>query len=367
MTAIGDATRRGYTEHSMLDNIGLIHMNGRVFDPLIGRFTSPDPIVSCLLTTQAWNRYSYVKNRPMMFTDPSGFIPEITVWGTAAFADDYEDFGGSFNLGGLSGGLFNAGNWSLPAQGRRIDEGPMDEVVVSGSRGDDERITLVSELVASDPFQLGRYGQISPQPVAEVMEEVVVQAERPKESGLDRGCYSNCMRPFNLGGGLLGGAIAGSAGGLAGAFVGAAVGLVGGIAEQASVHADSLGDPISSAAGNAAAAIGAGAAAGVGAAINGASAGQAGAIGAAGALSSGAGVGVEAAIAAGSSRGLGGLTALTPGARQAVTALARGGTIGGLGVAGMLVSGRIQEWGGNIVVRNAPNSRMLFSTVKFSI
>ncbi len=73
MTAIGDATRRGYTDHSMLDNIGLIHMNGRVMDPTIGRFVSPDPFIDGALDTQGWNRYAYVQNRPLALTDPSGF------------------------------------------------------------------------------------------------------------------------------------------------------------------------------------------------------------------------------------------------------------------------------------------------------
>jgi RHS repeat-associated protein len=73
LSAIGDATRRGYTEHSMLDNLGLIHMNGRVQDPELARFVSADPYIDGALDTQGWNRYSYVKNNPLTFTDPSGF------------------------------------------------------------------------------------------------------------------------------------------------------------------------------------------------------------------------------------------------------------------------------------------------------
>lgn len=75
MTAIGDATRRGYTDHSMLDNIGLIHMNGRVMDPVLGRFVSSDPFIDGFMNTQGWNRYSYLKNSPLALTDMSGFGP----------------------------------------------------------------------------------------------------------------------------------------------------------------------------------------------------------------------------------------------------------------------------------------------------
>jgi RHS repeat-associated protein len=55
--------------HSM----GLIHMNGRVQDAVIGRFLSPDPIVQFPFFSQSFNRYSYVLNNPLTFTDPSGF------------------------------------------------------------------------------------------------------------------------------------------------------------------------------------------------------------------------------------------------------------------------------------------------------
>ena len=57
----------------MLDNVGLIHMNGRVQDPVLGRFVSADPFITEPGNTQNFNRYSYVYNNPLAFTDPSGF------------------------------------------------------------------------------------------------------------------------------------------------------------------------------------------------------------------------------------------------------------------------------------------------------
>jgi len=71
--AIANTTRRGYTGHEQLDNVMLVHMNGRVYDPAIGRFLSADPFIDCIQSTQGWNRYSYVKNSPLAFTDSSGF------------------------------------------------------------------------------------------------------------------------------------------------------------------------------------------------------------------------------------------------------------------------------------------------------
>ena len=70
--------QRGYTDHEHLDSIGLIHMNGRVYDPKLARFISPDPYIQDPYNTQSFNRYSYVWNNPLRHTDPTGeFIPLI--------------------------------------------------------------------------------------------------------------------------------------------------------------------------------------------------------------------------------------------------------------------------------------------------
>lgn len=85
-----EATARGFTGHEHLDEVGLIHMNGRVYDPTLGRFLSPDPLVQSPYNSQSYNRYSYVFNNPLSFTDPSGFeaMSEITV--TAERIEDFD-------------------------------------------------------------------------------------------------------------------------------------------------------------------------------------------------------------------------------------------------------------------------------------
>ena len=72
-SGIANSTRHGYTGHEHLDNLLLIHMNGRVYDPGTGRFLSVDPILADLGDSQQVNPYAYVGNRPLEFTDPSGF------------------------------------------------------------------------------------------------------------------------------------------------------------------------------------------------------------------------------------------------------------------------------------------------------
>lgn len=84
--AITSLVRRGYTGHEHLDEVGLIHMNGRVYDPTIGRFLSADPFVQAPEFSQSLNRYSYVMNNPLAATDPSGFSWWSDLW------DDVEDF-----------------------------------------------------------------------------------------------------------------------------------------------------------------------------------------------------------------------------------------------------------------------------------
>jgi RHS repeat-associated protein len=67
------ATGRGFTQHEHIDEVGLINMNGRVFDPALGRFMSADPNVPHPDQTQSYNRYSYVQNNPLAMVDPTGF------------------------------------------------------------------------------------------------------------------------------------------------------------------------------------------------------------------------------------------------------------------------------------------------------
>ena len=71
---------RGYTGHCLsrssgkhLDQFDLINMNGRIYDPLLGRFLSADKYVQNPFGSQSYNRYSYVVNNPLKYTDPSGW------------------------------------------------------------------------------------------------------------------------------------------------------------------------------------------------------------------------------------------------------------------------------------------------------
>ncbi|MCD9577070.1 RHS repeat-associated core domain-containing protein [Flavobacterium soyae] len=68
---------RGYTGHEHLQSIGLIHMNGRLYDPKLHRFLQPDNYIQEPYNTQNYNKYGYVLNNPLKYTDPSGEYAEI--------------------------------------------------------------------------------------------------------------------------------------------------------------------------------------------------------------------------------------------------------------------------------------------------
>jgi hypothetical protein len=100
--------------------MGLVHMNGRIYDPLIGRFMSADPILQAPSMLQSHNRYSYVMNNPLNLTDPSGFswwtrfrdkwVRPIVAIAAAVYFGPFGAGTGGFAGGGalFSSGLANA-------------------------------------------------------------------------------------------------------------------------------------------------------------------------------------------------------------------------------------------------------------------
>ncbi|MCC6338170.1 MAG: hypothetical protein IT380_29780, partial [Myxococcales bacterium] len=74
----------GFTGHQPDDSFGLTNMKGRLYDQRTGRFVSADPLVSAPAFGQSFNRYSYVHNDPLHFSDPSGFFLTPTTGGGVA-------------------------------------------------------------------------------------------------------------------------------------------------------------------------------------------------------------------------------------------------------------------------------------------
>lgn len=92
----------GFTGHEPEDLTGLINMRGRLYNPKLARFISPDLLVAAT-DSQSFNRYSYVWNSPVNFTDPSGYQAEPTMvqfdaekivgdWGTVGDSEEWHPY-----------------------------------------------------------------------------------------------------------------------------------------------------------------------------------------------------------------------------------------------------------------------------------
>ncbi|ODS89086.1 MAG: hypothetical protein ABS44_05700 [Chryseobacterium sp. SCN 40-13] len=130
---------RGYTSHEHLHGVELIHMNGRLYDPLLKRFLNADENIQDPYNTQNYNKYGYVMNNPLMYNDPSGefaFLIPVFAWiaanavaiGTAAL------IGAAIGAGMYLVQAVITGNWSWGGFAKSIFMGAITGAV-SGALG----------------------------------------------------------------------------------------------------------------------------------------------------------------------------------------------------------------------------------------
>ena len=145
-TSTDSGTDRGYTGHEHLDDVELIHMNGRLYDPVINRFMQGDPFIADPGNLADYDRFSYCMNNPVTCTDPSGYLhifghnilpgifhnkdimtvaaivasvalmqPEVLLWETAVIGD----IGviGQAAIAGFASGAISTGNLAGSIQG----------------------------------------------------------------------------------------------------------------------------------------------------------------------------------------------------------------------------------------------------------
>ena len=98
---------RGYCGHEMLPEFDLINMNGRLYDPTIGRFLSPDNYVQEPENSQNFNRYTYCLNNPLKYTDPSGNFWNLIIGAAIGGVFNWASHGFQSNAKGL--GYFATG------------------------------------------------------------------------------------------------------------------------------------------------------------------------------------------------------------------------------------------------------------------
>ena len=138
------ANRYGFTHQEMLDNVGIIHMNGRIYDPNLGRFLSVDPVFEFPTNTQSLNPYSYVLNNPLSLTDPTGYVADSCGTGKTSCTDSITVKTTAHELGShiathgnttFTGTLDKNGNLHVSASGNGFGLGQTAEVTVASHGG----------------------------------------------------------------------------------------------------------------------------------------------------------------------------------------------------------------------------------------
>jgi len=117
---------RGYTGHEHFMGVGIIHMNGRLYDPLLRRFLNADENIQDPTNTQNYNKYGYVMNNPLMYNDPSG---EFLQWLIGAFV------GGYLNGVAANGGNWNPVKWDWQRTWSAVLGGAIGGAAISGALG----------------------------------------------------------------------------------------------------------------------------------------------------------------------------------------------------------------------------------------
>jgi RHS repeat-associated protein len=110
---------------------GLYNYDARLYDPVIGRFISPDSIVPRMFDSHSLNRYSYCRNNPMIYTDPTGhsIAPDVTDPDIAEALTAAAIAAGLSNSDNSNAGEDNdpdyttiAGAWNIPEKGEEAEE-----------------------------------------------------------------------------------------------------------------------------------------------------------------------------------------------------------------------------------------------------
>lgn len=114
---------RGYTGHEHLQSVGIINMNGRLYDPKLHRFLQPDNNIQDPFNTQNYNRYGYVLNNPTRYTDPSGEFFGIGIMDILGFIGSVYVHGGAASGGQANPFKWDANTWTSAFSGAASSAG----------------------------------------------------------------------------------------------------------------------------------------------------------------------------------------------------------------------------------------------------
>ena len=193
---------RGYTGHEMLNEFDIINMNGRLYDPVLGRFLSPDNYVQAPESSQSFNRYSYCMNNPLKYTDPSGDLWNLIIGAAIGGFFNWVSHGFQFNAKGL--GYFAVGA-AAGAAGAGLASG-------------------VSVAMAGGSFWAGAAGMANGVASTGFFAGAASGASAGFASGFFTGAGNSWVEGNSFGDGILTGMLHGGGGALGGGFIGGVMG-----------------------------------------------------------------------------------------------------------------------------------------------
>lgn len=171
--SLPDWLYRGYTGHEHLPQFALVNMNGRMYDPVLGRMLSPDNYVPMPYSTQGYNRYGYANNNPLTYVDPDGQFLHILVGaligGTVNLVvkavqgkiGSVGDGLKAFGVGAVAGGVGAAtGGASLAAtglSGASVAGGAL--AGFTGSVVSSPILGIGNAIAFGDPYSMGDFGR----------------------------------------------------------------------------------------------------------------------------------------------------------------------------------------------------------------
>jgi len=125
---------RGYTGHEHLPWFGLINMNARLYDPILGRFLSPDPWVQAPFWSQNFNRYTYAANNPLLYVDENGefFFAAVGIGALLNAVCWGATIGVLSAAGAYTIGAAITGNWDWSSFGRSLAMGAVGGALGGG-------------------------------------------------------------------------------------------------------------------------------------------------------------------------------------------------------------------------------------------
>jgi RHS repeat-associated protein len=189
LSAAAGGVRLGYQGAEQDDDLGLVNMNGRIYDPAQFRFITADPLVPNPMFSQDLNRYAFVGNSPLNYRDPSGFDPVPQQSDSEEPGDHQMTYTGSGPVWAYTGsGFYDYGLGYVPFEGSPLDDGTPG--ATSGT-ADDNGVHTGAGGVPTGPGGTLPFGAPGAEGLSDaVSKRAIDNAQRVRDVAADTGNFS---------------------------------------------------------------------------------------------------------------------------------------------------------------------------------